>query len=115
MPLTVDILEPPAGAPAPNHQAVELAQTVLARFYQIETTPDKIVATADGGIAICFIDGNKYSDIECSNEGGLLGVTTNRRDRPVIWEINQSLSDIGNACARIKKFIGRNTRQTPIG
>jgi hypothetical protein len=89
----LDILEhneslTPAEAPAPNHLAVGLARLILARFHEIETTPDKIVATADGGVTICFIDGNKYSDIECSNEGGLLGVTTNRRDRPVVWEIN---------------------------
>jgi hypothetical protein len=102
----------PTGSPAPNHQAVGLARIVLERFHRIEAPPDKVVATADGGVAICFVNGNKYSDIECSNEGGLLGVTTNRRDRPAIWKLDQGLAGIDSACARIKKFIWENTRQT---
>ncbi len=113
----LDILErnenlTPAGCPAPDYRAVGLARIVLTRFHQIEAPPDKIVATADGGVAICFMDGDKYSDIECSNEGGLLGVTTNRRDRPTVWEIDQNPSGVDNACARIKNFIRGNTRQT---
>ena len=99
----------PSGAPTPNRQSIALARIILKRFHLIATIPDRVVASVEGGVAICFAEGNKYSDIECLNEGALLGVTTNRRDRPTVWEIDPSAAGISNACARVKNFIARNT------
>jgi hypothetical protein len=100
----------PETAPAPNQTAVAIARAVLSLFYQLALTPKQVTATADGGVAICFVNGNKYSDIECSNDGVILGVTSNRRDRPVVWEIEQSDAGIYEACARVRKFIGGDSR-----
>jgi hypothetical protein len=101
----------PAGAPAPSLEAIQKAQTILLRFVFAHSMlmPNKIVATAEGGVALCFIDGNKYSDIECLNGGAILGVTTNRRDRPIVWEVDKSVAGIDNAATRIRKFIGTNS------
>lgn len=97
----------PRGAPAPELKAIELARIILNRFHKISAMPDKIVATAEGGAAICFAEGDKYADIECLNGGAVLGVTTDRRGRPDVWEISQTSFGIGSACSRIKEFIGR--------
>lgn len=109
--LTNDLTLLPEGAVPPSRTAIAVARKILDRcLVHFNSNPDKVVATVDGGIAICFINGNKYSDIECRNDGGMLGVTTNRRDRPIVWEIQPSLSSVDSACAKIKKFIGKNTR-----
>ena len=97
----------PLGAPPPERRAIGLAEVFLVQFHQIDALPDKIIATAEGGVAICFAEGNKYADIECFNWGAVLGVTTDRRGRPTVWEISQTSSEIVGACSRIKEFIGR--------
>jgi hypothetical protein len=95
----------PCDAPAPTRQAIEIAELFLWRFHEANLAPQTITATSEGGVALCFVKGDKYSDIECSNEGPVLGVTTNRRDRPTVWEIEQSDAEFVRACSRIKKFM----------
>jgi hypothetical protein len=91
--------------PAPGPLAYCWAAATLEQLRRIQFPPSRVVESAEGGIAICFVNGNKYSDLECLNTGEILGVTSNRKDRPVAWEINPSKSDIARATIRIRVFL----------
>ena len=95
----------PFGAPPPSESARLYAQLALNYLAVEELSPDRIIASAEGGVALCFELGEKYADIECLNSGEILGVLSNRRDRPDVWEIEQSTSGVASAAARIREFI----------
>jgi hypothetical protein len=92
-------------APAPGRIAVERARIVLRELALMSMPPSKIVATAEGGVAICFSKNAKYSDIEFFNNGTILGVTSNRKERPVVWNIAARETEFAQACARIREFL----------
>lgn len=89
----------------PSQNALAWARIALQDLQQNEMRPTKIVASAEGGAAICFVEGNKYADLECLNSGAILGVTSNKHDRPVVWEIEPDARGIARAVARIREFI----------
>jgi hypothetical protein len=95
----------PEGADPPSRSAVIWARLVLQQLQADSVYPTRVVASAEGGIAICFVSGNQYSDIECLNTGTILGVTTNRRDRPIVWEIEHTSRGIAQACAKVRQFL----------
>ena len=95
----------PDGADPPSTFALFLARVVLQQLEQDRFAPTRVVASAEGGVALCFVRGQKYADIECLNGGGILGVTSNRSDRPSAWEISGSLGEIARACDRIRVFL----------
>lgn len=95
----------PSSADPPSGLAIDWARVVLQQLTGEKLAPARVVASAEGGIAICFIDGDKYADIECLNSGVILGVTSNRRDRPVAWEVEQSARSLARACERIRQFL----------
>src|SRR5215469_10227614 len=67
--------------------------------------PTRVVSSAEGGIAICFVSGDKCADVEFLNSGEILGVVANRRDRPLAWEVEQSSRGLTRAAIRIREFI----------
>jgi hypothetical protein len=95
----------PIGVEAPNYRSIELAKIVLQEFENISCSPDRVVASAEGGVAICFVNGNRYSDIECLNSEIILGVVSDRNARPVVWEIDQGPRGIPQASRWISRFI----------
>lgn len=95
----------PDDAEPPSYTAILYAQTVLAELSLDRLVPSSVVASAEGGVAVCFVKGNNYSDIECLNNGSILGVTSNRRERPTVWEIDADPAAIAGACSRIRKFL----------
>src|SRR6266571_595063 len=78
------------GVEAPRELTVVWALLALQETQAQNVLPTRVVASAEGGIAICFVEGNKYSDIECLNSGVILGVLSNQHDCPIVWEIEQS-------------------------
>jgi hypothetical protein len=93
------------GAEPPSGIAHMWARVVLQQLQADSLMPTRVVASAEGGVAICFVSREKYSDLECLNTGAILGVTSNRRDRPTVWEIEQSSSGISQALSRIRRFL----------
>jgi hypothetical protein len=72
--------EPPSGIAVENARQVLLAcrGTVL---------PTNVVASAQGGIGVCFYRGKKYGDIECLNTGEILATISDGSGRPKVWEV----------------------------
>jgi hypothetical protein len=89
----------------PSQDALAWARYILQNLQEIGVQPTKVVASAEGGAAICFVDRNKYADLECLNSGVILGVISNKQDRPVVWEIEPDARSITHAIERIREFI----------
>lgn len=98
----------PFGAPPPSDIALLFARVVLDYLKELDLSPDRVIASAEGGVALCFEEGERYADIECLNTGEILGVLSNRRDRPDVWEIEQSARSIASAASRIEGFFSRS-------
>ena len=95
----------PEDADAPSAWVMQMAENIFHQLADEKLVPTEIVASAEGGVAFCFVAGDKYADIECLNSGNLLGVITNRSDRPIVWEIDQSTTGITQACEKISQFL----------
>ena len=102
----------PEGADGPQHQAISSAATVLEELEDKGLVPSRVVATVEGGIAICFVRGDIYADIECFNDGSILGAISNGKDRPLVWEVDPGSGDIAPATDRIKKVLVAPTPET---
>jgi hypothetical protein len=98
----------PDGAERPSDGTIAWASAMLEQLLVDEFPPTRVVASAEGGVAICFVNGNKYADVEFLNTGEILGVVSNRRDRPIAWEVGPNSAGMSGASARIRDFI-----QTP--
>jgi hypothetical protein len=99
----------PDGAEKPSDYAIAWASAMLEQFLADELPPTRVVASAEGGVAICFVNGNKYADVEFLNTGEILGVVSNRRDRPVAWEVGANSAGMAGASARIREFLDART------
>ena len=95
----------PDGAEKPSNYAIALASAMIEQLFVDELPPTRVVASAEGGVAICFVNGNKYADVEFLNTGKILGVVSNRRDKPVAWEVGPHSAGMSSASARIRDFI----------
>jgi hypothetical protein len=95
----------PDGAAAPERIALLWADRVLRQLEDVMLRPSRVVASGEGGVAICFVQGDSYADIECLNTGAILGVTSNKRDRPDAWEIDPGTGGIARAIERVRKFL----------
>lgn len=64
------------GSERPNETAIYNARSVLMALADSELAlfPDRVVPSAEGGIAICFVADERYADIECFNSGDAAGV-----------------------------------------
>ena len=90
----------------PSIEALAWSQVILQRFFDQDVPPARVVASAEGGAALCFIDGNKYADIESLNTGGDSRCHfLTQRNKPVAWEIEPSEIGIARAVERVRNFI----------
>jgi len=104
----------PVGSDAPSGDSIAFADRVLRYLLQIDFVPSRVATSAEGGVAISFMKGDMYSDIECLNSGEILGVTSNRKDRPTVWELERDEGGIARAVARIRKFFDAQTPETHV-
>jgi hypothetical protein len=97
------------GSDPPSALVLARAREFLRQLEIEALEPTKVVASAEGGVAICFVADDKYSDIEFLNSEEILGVISNRRDRPVVWQIDSTPSGLTGAVARIRDFLWGST------
>lgn len=91
------------GSERPNGLAREAAEAVLLATPSVRI-PDRIAASAQGGIGIFFYNREKYADIECFNNGEILGTTVTGNGEPDIWPFTSS--EIKGALEKIGTFLG---------
>ena len=93
------------GAEPPNPTAISRLESVLDLLAGVDLNPTKIVPSAEGGAAVCFIQGAKYADVECFNNGTLLAVLSTGRGTPEVWEIGPSGKSVRKTLERIRDFL----------
>ncbi len=89
------------GAEPPGRNALSRADEILLMLRRSSLLPTKVVASSEGGVAICFIEGDRYADIECLNTNETLAVTYKGTDEPVVWEIRNNQDGLRDAIERI--------------
>jgi hypothetical protein len=95
----------PENSEPPSDFATTWMHAIIQQLQADNLFPTRVVASAEGGTGICFIVGNNYADIECLNAGTILGVISNKRDRPIVWAIEQNARGLARASERIREFI----------
>lgn len=93
----------------PSAQAYTFCWRALRDLALREFEPTRVVSSAEGGLAICFVRGDLYGDLEFLDSGEILGVVSNRRERPVVWQIGPSADDMSKAIDRIREFFDAST------
>ena len=94
------------GAPAPNQVAIANAARVLNSLQYFELSIARILASAEGGVGICFVQGDSYADIECSNEGEFMGVRYVGAGVPTLIDIDGSDDSIREGLQEIREQFG---------
>lgn len=80
------------GADPPSETAQTLAREYLKRCEDNGVKVDRIVASAEGGIALCFLANDWQADIEVFNDGEVLGGVYLKTEKTVIMDFaEQSL------------------------
>src|ERR1700733_8572234 len=93
------------GADPPNAAARTRVDRLLAELRSVAVIPTDITASSEGGVAISFIYGNNYADIECLNSGETLAVTVSGDEEPEVWEVNDTETAIAQAIERIRVHV----------
>jgi hypothetical protein len=93
------------GADPPNVGARTRAESILAALRSVGVIPKDVIASSEGGVAISFMHGEKYADIECLNSGETLAVTVSGDGEPYVWEVEDTQADIAQAMERIRDHV----------
>jgi hypothetical protein len=96
-------------APAPSERAAKLARKTLDRAERMGFKPERIVASAEGGIAVYFMspDLRRYAYAECYNGGAVIAAmsTRDRRDSDV-WKAESTKAGIDEVLTRFRQHLG---------
>jgi hypothetical protein len=94
------------GAPAPNDRAAANAERVLRLLQYFELSIARVLPSAEGGIGICFIQNDSYADIECSNDGEIIGVRYVGAAAPTLIEIDGTDDSIRAGLQEVREHFG---------
>lgn len=92
-------------ADAPNAFSIAWAEILLDQLERMQFVPTRVVASAENGIALCFVAGGRYADVECLNSGEIMAVTSERGEEPEVWTVPQSIGALTDTLLRIRNFI----------
>jgi hypothetical protein len=67
--------------------------------------PSKVAASAEGGVGICFVEGEKYADIEIFNDGEMLATTYRGDSDARIWDLESDDASITEAINQIRAHL----------
>jgi len=91
-------------ADPPNEFSISWAKSTLSHAQTLGLLPERVSPSAENGIAVVFLNGNRYADIECFNSEEILGAVHERSKQPEVWEI-KSEGDVKAALERIRAFL----------
>lgn len=92
-------------AEQPTLLSVVWAKLALDELALMDFVPTKILASAEGGIGICFVAGSRYADIEFLNSNDILAVTSNGGGDPRVWEVSRTVEGLIRALGTIRDYI----------
>ena len=95
--------------PPPSEPAAWRAKQAYRMFASQELVPDRIVASGEGGVALCFLRGDKVADVEFLNNGENLASIEDRVSGATeIWEF--TTSELKTTQTRIREFLDRDAK-----
>jgi len=92
-------------APSPNRIAITKAIHILDFLDGPDLLNVRILPSAEGGVGICFVRGDRYADIECSNDGEVFGIRHVGRHAPTLLTTDGSDLSIKAALREIREHI----------
>jgi|GEM_PF-248932 len=95
-------------AEPPNKVALEKGRIILDVSMALEFLPSCVSPSAEGGIGISFLNGQKYADIECFNTGEVAALISNRGDKnrePEVWEVHAKENEIEISLKKIRDYL----------
>ena len=92
-------------APAPNRLAAALAKSAIRIMGAAGITVNRIVPAGEGGVALCFIHGEKYADIEFLNEGTIFSALSDGDAYHKIVQVRATDDELKKATQRIGEFL----------
>jgi hypothetical protein len=94
---------------APTDTAIDLAWRFADCGHHRELPTAAVVWSPEGGVAICFAEDGEYADIECFNDGEVLGSTS-----VGIFDVDPSCEiGVESAISRIAGALGRHAETVP--
>ena len=104
-------------APVPEEDAITSAWRFWERV-RGRVTVAAVVRSAEGGVTVCFINGDHYADCEFFNDGDALSIISNGRGDATVFDVDLlSEESVGDAITRISECIQScgETVPTPTG
>lgn len=89
------------GAETPNDVARALARKILDALEADLLPPTHLMPSAEGGIALSFVEGDNRAEIEIYNTGEVVAATYSGRSEPMAWELSNE-SALKNAIIEIR-------------
>ena len=90
------------GAEAPNDVARALARKILDALEADLLPPTRLMPSAEGGIAISFVEGDNRAEIEIYNNREIVAATYSGFSEPRAWELSNTESALKNAITEIR-------------
>lgn len=91
------------GSAPPNEAAINTARRILEQLRLMGLRPERIVASAQDGISIYFLSGNKSADVEIYNSGEAVASYSDGAKEERVWEVQTS--ELPRAVTEINDFI----------
>jgi hypothetical protein len=93
------------GAEVPNERARRAAESLITLLRSMGMPPTRVVPSSEGGVGICFVDEDRYADIECFNSGEILAVSYRGTGEPNVWEVADEDDAIKAAIEQIRAHL----------
>lgn len=91
-------------ADPPSTTTIDQARTILQTLYRMNLEPNRVAASAEGGITLAFYNSERYGDIELLNSGEVLAITSSGNGNPEVWEVSGD-KQIKEALGKIRDYI----------
>ena len=90
------------GAESPNDSARSQASIILSALEAQLLPPSRLMPSAEGGIALSFVDGENRAEIEIYNTGEVVAATYSAQSEPDVWELNNTGAALETAIGAIR-------------
>ncbi|HYA40601.1 MAG TPA: hypothetical protein VEF34_04830 [Syntrophobacteraceae bacterium] len=93
------------GSAAPNAYAIRNAEEVIELLHQKGLAAHRISPSADEGVAISFLKGDRHALIECYNDGEIAAAIYQNHGEPETWECGSSRDELNETIDKIDEYL----------
>jgi len=93
------------GAAKPARHSIEAADRLLRRLFVELFMPNRVIPSAEGGIALYFNSDNKTAYVEFRNSREVILAMFDDRSDPIIVELTENDADESRALSLIRSYI----------